>query len=565
MQNIFFTYEAEKYPFFVEEKISSRSTGTYVYSGRFREEAPGNLLPGTRYCLKQYDVTESMLHERTPQNREYMDLISYEGEHLRRILLKDDNTRLLLSGSKTNQPLTCMIIEPLYQTIEPAVLTFGDKLEILLQTIAGLEELNTGKNGYIVAHRDLKLGNLMLERKGTSFCVKIIDFASSKAAEESPDSDGTDLNAMSFSNTPPEYILEMKPSAKADVFALGMLLAELFGLFRDENGETMNPMCCWFAKIPRGAIRKTYEALWEKYADDTAVPSWLERELAGKLTLSGEEFPEELVRVFRRCIACRPDGRISLMELKKVLINLQSMLSDVILLDLTGLAGNRAKYLKAMKEYSVFASENTRHMVYVYHDVNRNDADTRTNWSEVCSGMGRIGNAEDYLSEQDVSDGLRKELPAYPKGSCSGVTASLYKMIRDREKDPQDFRYFSGQIHIFASADMNAGKFLTVNGRPIRYYADLLGSQFRLIVYCDGDVRNDTGSRWYTECRPFHKVQSASRKPSEDVPEIGTIPVSVKNKKDALGRNMTPEKRRTQDIFFRSADGSIHYVVIHKE
>ena len=119
------------------------------------------------------------------------------------------------------------------------------------QVICGIEQLMSDKtlNSHkIVAHRDLKFENIMQEDLADgSKRFRIIDFPTVKLSAKNDGHmvDYTHLGFFSYSNTAPEDVVEdYEVSEKTDVFALGMMLAELFGIW--EYTLSRNPLSLLF-------------------------------------------------------------------------------------------------------------------------------------------------------------------------------------------------------------------------------------------------------------------------------------------------------------------------------
>ncbi|HTF71031.1 MAG TPA: protein kinase [Edaphobacter sp.] len=99
-----------------------------------------------------------------------------------------------------------------------------DALEIFRQMIAGIAAIHAAG----IVHRDIKPTNVMLTRFGPHVCVSIMDFGLARHYE----SDVTILKPGVIAGTPgylaPELILGQHPSPASDVFALGVLLHQVF-------------------------------------------------------------------------------------------------------------------------------------------------------------------------------------------------------------------------------------------------------------------------------------------------------------------------------------------------
>jgi len=348
-----FIYKEISYPFAVDEVLldDSAKPTKQVYLGHF-EESTGvppvsSLRAGETLCLKVNRINNNTFCRRVPQFREYLDLISFKGDHIRTVLAINDEAKRLCLHSKSGEfdseeTYDCMSLEPVYSPVKIELFTPLERLEILRQAIEGLYEMRSNENIPlftseidIFAHRDLKYSNLVLDRKGKSFTVKLIDFASLKM-EGNLAADATIASPLSPSNTAPEYLgdaiwdfedgegdmeggfgrllgagdrhkpiidpedpLYAEASERSDVFALGMMLCEAFNVCRmkkplktKEKKIITNPLHLWvehksrelsgYDKRSTDFYIKAYRSVYAKgisAGDPSTQKSWLELDL----------------------------------------------------------------------------------------------------------------------------------------------------------------------------------------------------------------------------------------------------------------------------------------------
>jgi serine/threonine protein kinase len=165
-------------------------------------------------------------------------------------------------------------------TLEPE-----EAADYLLQACEALAEAHARG----IVHRDLKPGNLFLvDRVGGDRMVKVLDFGISKVAPTAESGgDGIITHTSSLMGSPlymsPEQMLSSRSvDARADIWALGVVLYEMLTGNMPFMAETMPEVCALVMNAP-------------------PVP----------LELHKPGLPEGLVRVVMRCLEKRPEDRFA--------------------------------------------------------------------------------------------------------------------------------------------------------------------------------------------------------------------------------------------------------------
>ena len=375
MDTLKFCYDSREYDFRYERKFES-PTGKWTYFGKFYGKAPpvGTLKTDKEYCVQELEIEEKTFGDydkdrnenrpAVPALRLYHDLFDFPGAtNLRKILLWDDNAQSVLKHVehderppeiKNGKSIRCRIVEPVYRDSEKAMelATVYERLELLIQVIDGIQQLQaemvrrSGGKGTAsdVAHRDIKLLNVMIEPGQGSFTAVLIDFATVRKV----DPNGTRSGVLSPSNTSPETVdpsVWPGPPEKTDVFAIGGLIGRLFARVDQhpspENPALGKPMIVWREKrigpwdeSSKDALKKVYQEEYQKEKESDRI-SWLERALGdhfewnhtlwASLPSKAREmldrgFPDLLYQTMR----IDPKDRISLTELRGRLVELQA-------------------------------------------------------------------------------------------------------------------------------------------------------------------------------------------------------------------------------------------------
>ncbi|KAI4314370.1 hypothetical protein L6164_027285 [Bauhinia variegata] len=143
----------------------------------------------------------------------------------------------------TNGSLSDHLHNPLLKGYQP--LSWAARVQIALDVAKGLEYIHDYTKARYV-HRDVKTSNILLDEK---LRAKVSDFGLAKLVERTNNND--DFIATKLVGTPgylpPESVKELQVTPKTDVFAFGVVLAELItgkrALFRDsKEASNMKPL-----------------------------------------------------------------------------------------------------------------------------------------------------------------------------------------------------------------------------------------------------------------------------------------------------------------------------------
>lgn len=331
----YFCYKNIPYPF-TYEKAERKASGI-LYIGQFENTAPGGLQPGVKYCLKEIPPIDPSKMP-YPVHRECYDLLDFKGDHLRKVLLRSDSAEETARELKNSNGLkSCaggMIIEPRYESAETYFtechrFPVATRLDIALQYALGSDELSREVNRIsrrsIMAHRDLKWENGMVEMCENQVRIRLIDFATVWLEGTTKTGtmvvSGTQKTVFSPENTSPESVIdEYAVSEKTDVYALGMLLASMFTRC---EGSYVNPNEVWVREIGwyqhnDKALNEALQYCLKEYEQSPVeARSWIERDLEqrGKSLqwemLSDKKLLNHIRELFCKATRIDPDKRIS--------------------------------------------------------------------------------------------------------------------------------------------------------------------------------------------------------------------------------------------------------------
>jgi serine/threonine protein kinase len=130
---------------------------------------------------------------------------------------------------------------------ETASLTLLQKIDIAIQLCKGLAYAH--EQG--IVHRDIKPGNVRILEDGT---VKILDFGIAKFAMSSVTQSGTVMGTPSY--MAPEQVMGLPLDGRADLFAAGVLLYELFSGAKPFGGDSATAVVYQIMHVEPTPIRE---------------------------------------------------------------------------------------------------------------------------------------------------------------------------------------------------------------------------------------------------------------------------------------------------------------------
>lgn len=491
--------ETEEYAFICKSS-DTRPNGKRLLYGEFDGSAPAGLLPDFPYCLK---ISKSSSEEsRSPQAREHYDLMDYEGKHLRTVLARNDAAQRVCDsldrwGKPVDEPV-CISVEPWYESTVPILtrcseLTEYERLEIVRQFAAGVCELhrNTICSKQIIAHRDLKLSNGVIQKSPESFTIFLIDMASIRLeAEPSPTgtrvagSGTAAVTPMSADNTSPELVdlPGCRVGRTTDVYSLGMLLASLF--FMEDDFSHQNPNALWLNTIGWGShdfgpIKQGFREAMEVDSRithyDPDVGSWLEQALEKVGKKQGKTFtwdrkayrnyPElmpQIRELFFKATRILPEDRIGpeefLEQIERLITKTAHICSGenvlyltkspltVLLFDENCLDRYRAAYLAAAQdvlnqEYSAYDHTPMKALCFSFRD-----------WLPEEQGGADLKALVQYiglLGEDELKPRIRTIPAVNDADKINRLTVALFSVYRHLVQNAA-WESFNGAIHLFS-------------------------------------------------------------------------------------------------------------------
>lgn len=488
-----FSHQGNTYYFEVLEEKQGAGHHKKIYFGHFTKDAdeahsnpslPEGVEYNRQYCLKEAQFYLPLAEQSYPQNRHFWDFYPFEGENLRQVVALNDDAKelteqlragtldLLESGEKT--AYNCAVLEPVYKPFNPALFrTYAAKVDAMLQIVAGVKQLMQEQALYnyrIIAHRDLKFDNVMMEElPDNHYKLRLIDFPTVKFEPRviTKNKNYTRMGFLSLSNTAPEDVMEKYAvSAKTDVFALGTMLAEILEIW--QYGMTWNPLSLLFSEANGidfcnvDDCEQFYVRLEERYPyKGTEVPGWLERALDqhDKNAAWGrvERFCPQLRTLFRGATAINPQARMTLDQFESGLMAAGKTLSKItyaeetveeqisyFLVDTTDLDAYREIYLSGVMS-ALLKNPQQKIALLPYagcHAENTLVPSPEAMDPEALPGLDAVN--------------VFRELAQTPAGEndCSALKGCLFDLCGylGNETVRQDF---GGEIHIFAPVTPN--------------------------------------------------------------------------------------------------------------
>lgn len=493
LKNVDFTSDGKKYNFSVKYELSQEGRGKEIYIGEFlraegseyaNETVPEGLNFNTLYCLKKATVLLPVRKESYPQERQFWDFFPFEGENLRKTLALNDSAKAMVESiaNGTLNPFgegdrifySPAVIEPVYAPVNiDEFSTCSEKIDCMLQIISGLKQLMSNKalNDYnIVAHRDMKFKNVMVEYKddGTRQ-IHIIDFPSVKltSKERTETEMRTCLGFFSVENTAPEDVRPgFSVSTKTDVFALGTMLAEIFKIW--DYDETKNPLSLLF-KVANSIDLSDAKQCCDFFMkmdknfpfENTDKPGWLEKALAAHDKNAAWDKIDlicpDIRRLFRAATAINPANRITLNRLEEELKRIQRNLKPLdmeedeemeqikekttyFLVDTTQKNSYCDAYILDMQKVLESIGNNTKVVILPY---------ASSHIAEPLHADNTV--LEMKYSEQDEIGKYLKSLPETYRGKMglSNLKKCLHNLLVYLQNN-SNRTSFNGEIHIFA-------------------------------------------------------------------------------------------------------------------
>ena len=582
-----------------------------IYHGKFIGTAPDGLKPGVPYCIKIIDVNVQGLD--FPQCREYFELVDFRGEHLRPILARNPAAKscaeqLRRAGTCRNAT-NCIIVEPLLQPSDPVFQDCSNKsiemrLDALLQVALGCEELTNPENVlgpyFIVAHRDLKTGNIMVDYQYDKPRYYLIDFASVRLNKDDPISLPyclDDIPAKTFGapmsphNTAPEDLegSPFKVSGKTDIYALGMLMAELF--LTITNSMSNNPSACWVTGCgwyPNDA-KRTLDNLNTGFADALELyePSatwdntWIEQALAAQnRKLQWENMADLRVlkairQLFFDSTRIDPKNRINLPEfierLKAILALERRSTSriplSIYLFDQTNVNQHRQSYRhaarSALESEKKVRGESSASLCVAF----RRSLPTDRSMLDAVQLLGNaplssISQLETVLQYCDTRNGLGQNTALY------ALNHAVQNLLRLTASEDSPYT-FTGKIHLFSPDIPTLDSIAPIqkkNGQTVDLmgFADMMSASFegvpmRVFLYsscapqiCSNDVK------WYTHIPlnpPEEPAYTAVR--SSESGSAAAVQDPFPNKSSSENSSFYDG---TFDYYIEGEDGAIIYI-----
>lgn len=184
-------------------------------------------------------------------------------------------------------------------------LSWEDRCKITLDTAKGLTYLHE-ESGYRIIHRDIKLGNVLLDH---DFSAKIADFGLVRLMPDDQ-SHLTTAIAGTLGYMAPEYIVCGILTEKADVYSFGVLLIEL--IFGKRNNSISEESVCMLHTI------------WNFYVT-RRLNEAIDKALKGKFN---QEEASRLLQIGLLCVQANAELRPSMSLTVKMLTDKEELLPE---------------------------------------------------------------------------------------------------------------------------------------------------------------------------------------------------------------------------------------------
>lgn len=589
------------------------SNSKKICHGKFLGTAPDGLKPDVTYCIKIINV--NVKNWDLPQCREYFELVDFKGEHLRPILARNPAAQSCakqLRQTGTCQSIAnCIIVEPLLKPSDPlfqdcSKKPIGMRLDALLQIALGCEELTNPENVlgryYIVAHRDLKVGNIMMLYDSDVPHYYLIDFASVRLNKEDPlplsyytenNLSNTFRGPLSQHNTAPEDLdgSHFKISGKTDIYALGMLMAELFMTIKDSSSNNPNAcwttICGWFPNnidVTINNLNKGFTEALELYEPHaTWDNTWIEQSLAShNRKLQWENMADAHVltairKLFFDSTRIDPDKRVNLpefIERLKAIIKLEQNSTSriplsIYLFDQTNFNHHRQSYQyaarSALESEKKVRGESSAGLCVAFR---RSIPSDRSMMDAVqLLGNGPLSNTsqlETALQYCDTRNGLGQNTALY------ALNYAVQNLLRLTSSEDSPYT-FTGKIHLFSPDIPTLDSIAPIkkkNGQVVDLmgFADMMSTNFdgvpmRVFLYSSGAPQiYSTDIKWYTHI-PLNPPEEPAYT-QYDPPEE-TLPPHVSGNKPRPSKNPSGNLSFYDgafDYYIEDDDGSIIYI-----
>ncbi len=199
------------------------SVGRFAIKARLGYGGMGEVFLAEDCVLKRQVAMKAIEHEQSQNAESHHRLLKeaerlsqLNDEHIARIhdIVEQDGSTFLVMEYVEGQTLRARLQQPL---------TMEEFFSIAEQCLAGLAAAHDRG----ILHCDLKPENLMITPAGQ---VKILDFGFSRRIQTDETRESLELTTLVFGGTPgyiaPEVLLGNTPDARADIFAIGVVLYE---------------------------------------------------------------------------------------------------------------------------------------------------------------------------------------------------------------------------------------------------------------------------------------------------------------------------------------------------